>query len=108
MKTAKKVGGLKIVRRGEMPDGSGVQIEDWASVYTSHSYADTVAAYPTATRDSTELYPWPQRGKSFRLSLQFKNEQEAAQCFEALVSGEKKLADFADNFDRKSDIEYIS
>ena len=37
---------MKDIKRGEMPDGTHIQIEDWSEDYSFHNYGDTLVAYP--------------------------------------------------------------
>ena len=79
---------MKVLQRGQMPDGTDIQIEEWSEDYSCYAYGSMVAAYPRNRRD-----------EKFRASKTFESAEEAGKAFNALKSGEKTLADF--NFTAK-------
>ena len=100
---------MKVIERGIMPDGTGIQIENWQDSYpNSHTLNDTLASYPTAQRTNKRNSPfgavW---GQSFRLAFRFKSEEQARKAFEQLANGEKTLKDFAKYAEPNSDIDCI-
>ena len=92
---------MEIIERATMPNGTKIQIEDWSKDYSCFAKNSTIATYPVAKETADNLLGYPERGKTFRLSIQFKNEEEARKCFEQLKTGEKQLIDFADEKDKK-------
>ncbi len=99
---------MRIVKKGTMPDGTAIQIEDWSESYSFYSKCGTVAAYPIAktsiqktTRGGVYGGSWyyPEAGKKFRVSLNFGCGLGAEQVFDKLISGEAQLKDFAEYMD---------
>lgn len=90
---------MKIIKKGTMPNGTKIQLEDWHDDYPSIFPANyCVAAYPIA-KDSLlryNLYCYPHIGKPFRLDFLFDGASAAEQAFQALQSGEKSFNDFAE------------
>ena len=96
---------MRIIKKGIMPDGTAIQIEDWADNYSCYSRCGTVAAYPIAkssikktAQGGVYCGPWyyPEAGKKFRVSLNFGCGLGAEQVFNKLISGEAQLRDFAE------------
>ncbi|MDE6200343.1 MAG: hypothetical protein K2M47_00715 [Clostridiales bacterium] len=99
---------MQVITRGTMPDGTGIQIEDWSKSYSFEAENGTVAAYPIATRtDYDSPLKYPQCGQSFRLAMRFTSAADAASCFAALQDGSKQLDDFVANFERPTDIKFL-
>ena len=89
---------MKIIKKGVMPNGTKIQIEDWHDDYPSIFPAnDCVAAYPIAKESRLRYtsYCYPHMGKPFRLHFNFHSTSAAEQAFQALQSGEKSFAEFA-------------
>lgn len=74
---------MKVLQRGQMPDGTEVQIEEWSENYLFYVYGGLVAAYPKN-----------RYGEKVRASKIFVSAEEAAKTFNALKNGDKTLADF--------------
>lgn len=74
---------MKVLQRGQMPDGTSVQIEEWSENYSIYAYGSMVAAYPRNRFD-----------EKFRASKTFESAEEAEKAFAALKNGDKTLADF--------------
>ena len=96
---------MQIIKKGIMPDGTKIQIEDWSESYSCYSKCGTVAAYPIAktsikkaARGGIYAGPWyyPAAGEKFRLSFNFNCGDDAAQVFDKLISGESQLKDFTE------------
>lgn len=85
-----------IIKKGFMPDTTSIQIEDWSEDYYFHNESDTLAAYPTATRDIPGTWA-PKRGKRFRLEMTFKSKEVTEQAFDDLIHGRKALTDYVAN-----------
>ncbi len=79
---------MKVLQRGQMPDGTEVQIEEWSEDYLFYAYGSSVAAYPKN-----------RYGEEIRASKIFGSAEEAEKAFNALKIGDKTLADF--NFTAK-------
>lgn len=79
---------MKVLQRGQMPDGTEVQIEEWSENYLCYAYGSLVAAYPKN-----------RYGEKVRADKIFGSAEEAVKAFNALKNGDKTLADF--NFTAK-------
>lgn len=92
---------MNIIERGTgyLPDGTKIYIEDWTADYKSIDRHFTVAAFPVSLRTLPGTWS-PDAGRKFRYGMTFGSFQEAAACADALIHGEKKLADFADHLER--------
>ena len=93
---------MKIIKKGAMPDGTNIQIEDWSEDYPgTYARAETLAAYPVATkthwRDTGSCnIAYPRERERFRASFNLGSEDAANSAFAALLAGEAKLKDFAE------------
>lgn len=81
---------MEILKKGEMPDGTRIQIENWKGTYSFMFYGSTIAAYPK------DRY-----GITFLTSCDFGSNKEAEKVFNELIQGTKTLKDF--NFDTFKD-----
>lgn len=79
---------MKVLQRGQMPDGTEIQIEEWSENYSFYAYGSMVAAYPKN-----------RYGEKVRADKTFESAEEAEKAFSALKNGDKTLADF--NFTAK-------
>ena len=79
---------MKVLQRGQMPDGTEIQIEEWSENYSFYAYGSMVAAYPQN-----------RYGEKVRANKTFESAEEAEEAFNALKNGDKTLADF--NFTAK-------
>ena len=79
---------MKVLQRGQMPDGTEAQIEEWSENYSFYAYGSLVAAYPKN-----------RYGEKVRASKIFESAEESAKAFNALKNGDKTLSDF--NFTAK-------
>lgn len=88
---------MKILERAKTPEGIDIQIEDWKQDYSCFNTFN-IATYPIAKRSSES--GWIKDGKTFRLDISrgFNNDEEVKQAFNDLVSGNKNISDFADQF----------
>ena len=94
---------MKILRTTKMPDGTSIQLEDWNGEFPTVFAKDaTLAAYPVSKTnlwsDSTGDYPYPRRGRTFRLAMEFDDAATAEAAMQALESGEKELRDYVQFF----------
>lgn len=81
----------KIVKKATMPCGTLIQIEDWHPCYDFEPTCGILAAYPIAKETNTEsIMNYPERGKTFRLELGFKTEEQTRQAFADLLSGKNR------------------
>ena len=79
---------MKVLQRGQMPDGTEIQIEEWSENYSFYAYGSMVAAYPKN-----------RYGEKIRANKTFESAEESEKAFNALKNGDKTLADF--NFTAK-------
>lgn len=91
---------MQIIEKAIMPDGTKIQIEDWSKDYSCYAECGTIGAYPIAQMSGDRPFE-PERGRTFRMSINFDTKEEARKCFEQLKSGEKQLIDFAEEKDKK-------
>lgn len=90
---------MKAIRRGTLPDGATVQVEDWSTDYPEiRTYGDTLAAYPKSKATHEGQYA-PKLGRVIRVAFQFDSECEANEAFDKLVHGEAVLQDYAARYD---------
>lgn len=95
----------KIVEKGNMVDGTAIQLEDWSAVYPGTKYAWMIGAYPIARHSSGRLFG-PEKGQLFRCGLYFPTEAEARSVYYRLLHG-RSLAEFHEYFWNPEDIEYV-
>lgn len=96
----KDQGKLKVCRKGVMPDGTAIQIEDWSDVYPDiYPQNNTLAAYPISKWSIPGAFA-PKAGEQFRAGFDFPDCRACAKAFEDLTSGTKTLADFVDRLER--------
>lgn len=86
---------MQILRKDTMPDGTKIQLENWKE-HSDH----IIGAYPIAKRDSGRFI---KAGTLFRLTIPTSkfNDYSAGMLkadYEALISGEKTLADLRAHF----------
>ena len=81
----------------KMPDGTGIQLEDWSDKSPGTSYAYAVGAYPRALHESGRPFG-PRKFETFRLTISFGSLNEAKKAFEKLYLGEASLLDYRDRF----------
>ena len=93
---------MQVIEKGIMPDGTKIQIEDWSNGYSFHSKNSTIAFYPKAVNSiykSPELrHPYPERGETFRATLDFAEEEAAREAFQSMVNGSKIYMDYIENY----------
>lgn len=93
---------MQVIERGIMPDGTKIQIEDWSNDYSFHKKSSTIAFYPMAInsiyKNSKSRHPYPERGETFRASLDFDTEENARDAFQSMVNGSKTYTDYMDNY----------
>jgi len=94
---------MKILEKGQMPDGTDIQREEWKENYDFMAYGATVAAYPIS-KESINMPLAPKIGERFRLAMYFESTEEAENCFQQLKNGEKSLKDFRRNFEKPNRI----
>ena len=100
---------MRIVKKGVMPNGIRMQLEDWSEDYPFFAPVAHIAAYLVAreSRDREGVWRYPERGKPFRLSFYFGMDKSAELAFLALQDGEKALTDFSEYVDDKELFQYI-
>lgn len=89
---------MQVITRSKTIDGTAIQIENWNNDYpTLYAKNSTVALYPISKQTIYKSFN-PTRGESFRYSLSFDNEEKAMTAYKLLITGEKKLIDYIDNY----------
>lgn len=96
---------MKVLERAIMPNGTSIQIEDWSNDYSVYPYASTLASYPKSKATHKGDFA-PKENEKYRFHFQFKSYEETKKALEDLLSGEKSLIDFKDNFAGKK--EYLN
>ena len=94
---------------GKMPDGTGIQLEDWTDSFpSSPSLWWSIGAYPLAKRGSGRPFGPMYKGDKFRLTISFRTDAEAVEAFEKLNRGDAELLDYRDKFwNREKDAELL-
>lgn len=87
-----------IPKRGTMPDGAHLLIEDWSVVYPGLSDPFTVVAYPVAKTSIPGAFA-PKAGETFRCGFCFPTLKAAEAAFSALENGNAQLSDYAKYMD---------
>ena len=87
-----------VMKKGIMPDGTPVQIEDWNEGTKRYAYGFTVGSYPKSKANHPGSFS-PKYGEPFRAQFNFDSDESVNDAFDNLVSGQKTLADYKDNFD---------
>lgn len=93
-----KEANMKLICKGEMPDGTAIQIEDWREDYPDIFKTYGLAAYPKAK--ASGKYGWVTRGKDFRLDMikGWESAEEVLEVFGKLQSGEITLEQLDDHY----------
>lgn len=86
----------KIYKRGKMPDGACIQIEDWSAEYPGLSAPFVVATYPVANQSMPGAFE-PRYGKTFRCALDFNTMEQAQLAFDKLTKGTAKTINYISN-----------
>ena len=89
---------MTIIKKGVMPDGTNIQIEDWHDNYNFMPRASTVASYPISKTTKEGSFA-PKAGEQYRFAFNFEDADSALMAFETLISGSKVLADYRDKID---------
>lgn len=94
---------MEVIEKGNAPDGTRIQIEDWSMNYSSYPRKSTIGFYPKAKHslyndDNSHFPPYPERGKIFRACFSFDSEEEAKKAFDDIVSGRKSYMEYLDNY----------
>jgi len=89
---------MTIIKKGVMPDGTNIQIEDWHDNYDFMPRASTIASYPISKTTKEGSFA-PKAGEQYRFAFDFEDTDSALMAFEALISGSKVLADYRDKID---------
>lgn len=91
---------MKVIKKGVMPDGTSIQIEDWSEDYSFHNPCDTVAAYPVAKQSVLTSHGfYPEQNRKFRTDFKFKDGKTAEKSFNDLINGISTLKDYIDVMD---------
>ena len=86
---------MKIIKNGTMPDNTTIHIENWNEKYDFIPQSSNIVAYP---KSKMTLYGdfAPKAGEIYRFQFNFKDAAETETAFNALLKGEKMLADYKD------------
>lgn len=98
---------MKVLEKGEMPNGTKIQIEDWSNDYDFYKFGNFLVAYPIATHSGTGAWVYPTQNEAFRLELHCNNYEQAKQVFDDLANGTKTLQDYAHLVFEKKYLEFI-
>lgn len=90
---------MEVLHRAETPDGVKIQVEDWRKDFYCIETL-TIAAYPTARNRSAS--GWISAGERFRVEItrDWKDNEDVLEAFRQLATGETKLEDYKDRFQR--------
>ena len=94
---------MEILRTSKMPDGTNIQLENWNGEFPTVFPKDALlAAYPVSQTniwsESLGDTPYPRRGRTFRLAIEFDDAAAADAAMHALETGEAALKDYAQYF----------
>jgi hypothetical protein len=90
---------MKVVKKGQMPDGTAIQLEDWSEDYPKIFSGELkLVAYPIAKHTTGGEFG-PRRGESFRYAINGQPTEVAQNAYVDLVSGSKQLLDFSEYVD---------
>lgn len=89
---------MKVLKTGEMPNGTAIQLEDWREDYPTVWDTVSIAAYPIAK--NADKWDWGRGGERFRLSINrgWKSNEEVQAAFDGLAAGTLTLEELADRF----------
>ena len=88
----------EITKRGVMPDGTKIQVENWCTVYPGLSEPFYCVAYPTAKANCVGHFA-PKTGEKFRAAFSFPTLQAAETVFHALETGTAQLVNYIEYID---------
>jgi hypothetical protein len=86
---------MTVTKRGKLPDGSDIIIEDWTPNYPGLSEPYTVGTYPIAKASLPGAFS-PKAGDRFRCGFTFPTVAAAETVFSALTQGTAQLSDYAE------------
>jgi len=86
---------MKVLERGNMPNGTDIQIEEWNENYDFFSYGSTIGSYPKSKMSHEGAFS-PKGNMIYRFQFDFKSAKEAKEAFENLKNGITQLADYKD------------
>lgn len=89
---------MRIVKKGFMPDGTKIQLEDWSEDYSCFNPVDCIAAYPVSKSSIKKAsnYYYPVMNEKFRCSFHFGMDKAAELIFIDLEMGNITLLDIAE------------
>ena len=88
----------EITQRGEMPDGTKIQVENWESVYPGLSEPFYCVAYPISKANCAGYFA-PKTGEKFRAAFSFPTLKAAETVFNALKTGTAQLENYIEYID---------
>ena len=89
---------MRIVKKGFMPDGTKIQLEDWSEDYSCFAPVDCIASYPVSKSSIKKAsgYYYPVVNEKFRCSFHFGMDKSAELIFVDLEMGNITLLDIAE------------
>ena len=89
-----------VLRRGVMPNGTCIQLENWHDIYDFKPANATIGAYPIAKESCPSIWAgeYPKKGEAFRCFFEFNNEEDALEAYTNLICGYKCLVEYLDNY----------
>ncbi len=97
----------EITKRGEMPDGTKIQVENWEPVYPGLSEPFYCVAYPISKANCTGCFA-PKTGEKFRAAFSFPTLKAAETVFNALKTGTAQLENYIEYIDNYMHIPAIT
>jgi hypothetical protein len=88
---------MKVIRRGSLPNGNHLTIEDWSKDY-NRPYGATVVAYDISKVSLPGAFA-PKGGEVYRFGFDFATNEEADAAFEELASGRKTPGDYREHME---------
>lgn len=88
---------MEVIKKGTMPDGTKIQIENWMGDYPSVYTTYTIAAYPILKQHPPKEHSWLFRKHErirYELMRNWNNNAETEEAFEGLCNGTYSLKDF--------------
>ena len=84
---------MKIIKKGRMPDGTEIQLENWNIDYEFIPPSSTIAAYSKSKMTLEGAFA-PKAGELMRFQFEFHDAAETETAYNALLAGEKILSDY--------------
>ena len=85
---------MRIVLKGEMPDGTCLQLEDWSENMGHPDFV--IGAYPVS--QNTGRWGWVKKGETFRMSLEFRGDKGKAETVFLELQEGRSLGEYEELF----------